>query len=191
MDKNIKNITLIGDSHSQYIYRGLSELVRLENLDLVSKLIPYSGVSAWNVDYSVLNRSRFEGSTIVLMFGECDIRRHLPRFNNAEEAVAKYVFNSINFFKGLDIAFMKPVPQAIDELTAEFRNNKNQWHSFEKRMHQQEKFYESLNNYNIKIIDTVKAIGTDYIDFEHSDGGHHLNEDKSIELAKYIYKAVD
>jgi hypothetical protein len=187
----MKNITVIGDSHAQNLSTGLSEAARLDELELNLNLIVYSGVSAWNFDPTILNKSNIQDSTVILTFGECDIRKYLPRYKNAEEAVHKYVTTTLNFFDGVDIVFQQPVPQSIDELTFEFKKDLAVWQPFENRMYQQNLFYESLKNYNKPVIDIIKAVGTDHLTSEHTDDGCHLKRELSIRLGRYVYNAVD
>lgn len=125
------------------------------------------------------------------MFGEVDIRRFLPKYKNAEVAVERYVNSALNFFDGLDIMFMQPIPQTVDPLTHEFRNNAAIWYTFEHRMAQQENFYKALNTYDQKVIDTVSLLGTDHLRSEHTDDGCHLRRSLSIELGRSMYNAVD
>jgi hypothetical protein len=188
----MKNITVIGDSHASALGVGLSEAKRLYKLDMVSNPIIFSGRSAYNLDYSILDRSNIQDDTTILLnFGECDIRRHLPKHDNAKEVVEKYVNTSLKFFNGLDIVFMLPTPQAIDQLTYEFNYNKDNWHIFERRFKQQTIFYEALRNSGQKIIDIVDAIGVDRLGWEESDDGCHLKRSMLLALGVYIYNAVD
>jgi hypothetical protein len=187
----MKTITVIGDSHASGLGVGLSEATRLNKLDMFSSPIVFSGRSAYNMDYSILNRSNILDSTILLSFGECDIRRHLPKHNNAEEVVEKYIEKSLKFFEGLDVVFMLPTPQATDQLTYEFNHNKDNWYPFKQRFKQQNIFYESLKNSGQKVIDIVDAIGVDRIDHEQTDDGCHLKRNILIDLGLYIYNAVD
>jgi hypothetical protein len=166
-------------------------VVRLDGVEATTRSIVYKGVSAYNVDYSNLDRSDINNTTILFTFGECDIRRHLPKYKNPEEVVEKYVNTSLKFFKGLDVVFMQPVPQAIDELTYEFNSNKEAWHPFEERMAQQKIFYESLKNYNQKVIDISEAIGIDHLTSEYTDDGCHLTRKTAIDLVRYINIAVN
>lgn len=187
----MKNITIIGDSHAETVNSAWDDLTRLQRSQVKTKSIIYSGVSAYNIDYSNLDKSEIEDSTILLVFGECDIRRHLPKFNNAQEVVQKYVHNSLEYFKGFDVIFMQPIPQAIDELTHEFNHNIQAWHSFEKRMEQQKIFYDSLMNSDQKVISMFDAIGQEFLTSDHTDDGCHLNRDIATTLVEYINIAVD
>jgi len=115
----------------------------------------------------------------------------LPKYKNPEEVVEKYVNTSLKFFKGLNVAFMQPVPQAIDELTYEFNSNKEAWHPFEERMAQQKIFYEALKSYNQKVIDIFEAIGINHLTSKYTDDGCHLNRNTAIDLVRYINIAVN
>jgi len=55
-------------------------VVRLDGVEATTRSIVYKGVSAYNVDYSNLDRSDINNTTILFTFGECDIRRHLPKY---------------------------------------------------------------------------------------------------------------
>jgi hypothetical protein len=188
----MKNITVVGDSHAGALGVGLEQAERLYKLDMVSNAIVFSGRSAYNLDYSVLGREKIQDDTTILLnFGECDIRRHLPKHDNAKEVVEKYIDKSLKFFDGLDIVFMLPTPQAIDQLTYEFNYNKDSWYIFERRFKQQTIFYEALKNSGQKIVDTVDAIGVDRLGWEQSDDGCHLKRSMLLQLGVYIYNAVD
>jgi hypothetical protein len=189
----MKNITVVGDSHASALGVALSEASRLYKLDMFSNSIVFSGRSAYTLDYETLvDRSNIQhDTTILLNFGECDIRRHLPKHKNAEQVVEKYVNTSLKFFDGLNIVFMLPTPQAIDQLTYEFNYNKDDWHTFDRRLKQQTIFYEALKNSGQKVIDIVDALGVDRLGWEESDDGCHLKRSLLLKLGVYIYNAVD
>jgi hypothetical protein len=188
----MNNIIIIGDSHAEALNYGWEKASVLDFKKDTHKSIVYSGVSAYNINYSKISKKDIEGSIVILFFGECDIRRNLPKYNNASEVVEKYIDYSLEFFKGCKIFFIKPVPQAIDRLTHEFNKNKAYWYSLEKRLEQQEKFYKSLDNYaNINVIDTPNIIGTNIVTSDYSEDGCHLNKNYCVKLALHIKNVVN
>lgn len=193
MEKN--KTAIIGDSHSNSIYKYLEQLYLSNKTNIrVDWHFPYKGKHCYNVDYSEINLPL--GTTILLLFGEIDIRKSLVKYKNTEEVVKKYINKSVDYFKDCNLYFIKPIPQAEDSLAWEHKPGSKigegkRAYFLEEKIIQQDIFYSTLDKYAPNVIDTPTAIKTNVLGLYDTDDGCHLNEEKSIMLAKYINIAIN
>lgn len=68
--------------------------------------------------YPCLNKFKNDEFTILSWFGYIDVKQFLPldHCKNPEEAVDRYVKQTLNFFSGNKIRFIEPLPQFINAL---------------------------------------------------------------------------
>jgi hypothetical protein len=108
----------------------------------------FKGASAYSSSYRdgypcIKNTLDMDKNSIVMpYFGYIDVKAHLPRTKNAEEAASKYVSQTIKFFEGYNIRFISPIPQFINALGSGSPN-----YDFEDRFPQYEEFKHFLNYY--------------------------------------------
>lgn len=90
-------------------------------------------------EYPCIKKIINENSIIIPFFGYIDVKAHLPHTHNAEEAVIKYIENTIKFFDNKkNIKFLEPLPQFINALGGGFPN-----YEFDIRF----KYYEEYKYY--------------------------------------------
>jgi len=165
-----------------------------QNIVNIKDLHAFPGKHCYNVDYSNIDIPT--GSKILLHFGEIDIRKSLPKYKNTEETVKRYIDKSVDYFKDYELFFIKPIPQAEDSLTWEFKpgatigENKRAYY-LEERLKEQNIFYSTLDQYADNVIDTPSAINTNILKAENTDDGCHLNLENSLKLIKYIDIAIN
>lgn len=192
----MKNILLIGDSHIQGLYAAWTEIIRFQESDCEIEFLEYSGVSAYSVDFSNITQSQIQDKVILMCFGENDIRRRLPKYNNATEVVAKYIQKAKDHFKNNRIIFLQPVPQALDHLTDEFKKKNKDMQGFipytlEERLVQQNNFYRALEESGEEVVTMAGCLGVNFTTEKELEDGCHLNRQHAIDVVRYINKAVD
>lgn len=176
-------IFIVGDSHASRLAFGWGKTDR----KIQMKLKENSGVSAFNVNYNYFSQLDLKDYIILVNFGEVDIRKYLPKYNNAEEVVDQYVKNTLEAFKNNKVVFIEPTPQAEDKDYGKFKYNKNDGFNLIDRLSQQFKFNNRLNTHDIDIIKIKDVIGVEILNSEYTDDGCHLNDKYSIILADYVY----
>lgn len=187
----MKRLILIGDSHIQGLYAAWTELVRLQESNFEVEFIEYSGISAYSVDFSNINPEQIEDHIIFLCFGENDIRRRLPKHDNAKEVVQRYIDKAKFHFKDNRIIFLQPVPQAIDHLTDEFKKKNKAMEGFipytlEERLAQQNNFYAALEESGEEVIKMIDCLGVNFTTEKELEDGCHLNREHWLESVRYI-----
>jgi lysophospholipase L1-like esterase len=192
----MKYITIIGDSHAENLASGFIEYSRINNINVKASFIVYSGVCAYNVDYSNVNIYDLDSNIILVHFGENDIRKQFPKYKNAEETAKKYIQKTLDFFKDNRVIFIGPVPQALNEVIEEFDAYKTEFYPIEKRIEGQRIFNKTLAEYEgIEFISMQKILGIEVATRNHLQDGCHLNRDGVLSAAEYIInyinKAVD
>ena len=188
----MRYITIIGDSHAENLKVGVAEFARLNNIDVKINLITYHGKCIYNVDYADINTQDFSKDIILVHFGEVDIRRKLPKYNNAEETAKKYIEKTLDHFKNNRVIFVQPAPQALDELTYEFQSSEKEIYFLSERIKQQRIFNKTLENYKgIEIIKIIDAIGIEIATEDNVHDGCHLNRETVINLGGYIHNYID
>jgi hypothetical protein len=120
----------------------------------------------------------------------------LPKYKNTENTVKRYIDKSVDYFKDYDIFFIKPIPQAEDNLTWESKpgatlGENRRAYFLNERLEEQNIFYSTLDKYASNVIDTPSAIGTDILKVGNTDDGCHLNPTDSLKLIKYIDIAIN
>jgi hypothetical protein len=193
----MKTIVLIGDSHVQGLHSAWSELVRLKESKFDIEIIQYSGKSAYSVDFSDIDLESLKDKIILIYFGENDIRRRLPKHDNAKDVVDIYVKKALKYFKGNRVIFVQPPPQALDHLTHEFNHTNELMKGFvpytiKERLEQQTNFYRALEEFDgIELIRMKDALGISVASEVELEDGCHLNREHTTKVVTYINKVVD
>jgi hypothetical protein len=188
----MKNITIVGDSHSEALASGFCEFARINKIDIKTNYIRYGGVCAYNVDYNNINKHDVQGDVILAHFGENDCRRKLPRYNNAEETAKKYIEKTLEYFKDNRVIFVQHPPQALDELTHEFQFAQKSFNPLSERLKQQRIFYKTLENYDgIEVIKIYDVLGIEVGTEDDLQDGCHLTRSNVVALAEYINNYID
>ena len=87
------NKIFIGDSHIQSIALLLQQKYNKIYADKKWPNVEIStpGRSAYKLDYSELVIPDISDKIVIVLFGENDIRKHLPKYDNASSVVDAYV----------------------------------------------------------------------------------------------------
>ena len=178
------NFVLVGDSHVDRIAFGYNRLgqepVKFSNI----------GMTAYSAELPK-EISLYKNASIIVNFGEIDIRCKLPKYNNAEKVVDQYINKTLNKFGRDKVIFLEPTPQSEDKLIEKYQTYKYDRYPLEERIVQQEIFYKALNSYNLNVIKMKNAIGVDVLTDQYTDDGCHLNDKYSYVLAEYINRYLD
>lgn len=179
---------LIGDSHARGLGGYSHHLFNSSLSSLDMSHYAKDGQSAYTLEYDKLDMGSLSvGRTSLVFFGECDIRKYLPKYDNAAYVAEMYVNDTYGYF-GKDVLFLEPTPQAIDEIQVPYNDldgNPVKEYEFGERIHQQSLFFEALNRYsNGNVISIKDIIDTDRLTSEHTDDGCHLNK-------KYLKIVID
>jgi hypothetical protein len=142
------------------------------------------GRSAYTLNYKNLNIPDANNLVVLAIFGECDIRNYLPKYNNAKEVVEQYVNKTKEAFPNNRIIFVEPMPQVINLHKLDSK------HTFENRLKQQNKFYEALSTHDIEILKMSDSIGIDRLEDWHTFDQQHLSDECADKLASYLYTMI-
>jgi hypothetical protein len=192
----MKKILLVGDSHIQGLYSAWTEIIRFKESNFDVEFIMKIGSTAYSVDFSDIDLKDTDGKTILICFGEVDIRRRLPRYDNAAEVATKYIQKAKDHFKNNRIVFLQPTPQALTELTHEFLAFNEEMKGFipytlEERLVQQNNFYRALEESGEEVITMAECLGVNFTTEKELEDGCHLNRQHAIDVVRYINKVVD
>ena len=206
-------IYLIGDSHANMVMHSYSTILNNNknnlnfsyecdfNNDVISKYkdntgieiesVRYPGRTAYSVDYNeydIFNSWNKKDSKLFVFLGYNDIKNTLPKYNNAEETINKYINKVLNKFIGFNIRFIEPVPQFQNALWAE-----EEQFSWQERYRQQYlfnnhlKYYSKKNNLK-KPISVSKIIGSDLLNDKYLGSGDHMKENYYKMILENIIK---
>lgn len=202
----IKNMLVIGDSHSGFL---VNKNVHSDFLyEQGVHVLVYSGRPAYSFKYNFDEKNLekaynlIDSDWVVLpFFGEVDIRIHLVNHNNPEDLAKMYVQKTLDFFenKKCKIHFIEPVPQSdifIDPVEYAYAYTDGlPWGrkgSIKERIIMHERFVESLrdeckkNNLDIPISLVKNITKTNELLPEESIDGAHLSKELSDKLCLYI-----
>lgn len=99
-----------------------------------------SGYSAaFLQDCPCIKKPITENTIVMPFFGYIDVKIHLPKYKNPEEAAEVYVEKMINFFDNCQIHFIEPIPQFINRIGTGFP-----LHTFETRYPLHQRFVKAL-----------------------------------------------
>jgi hypothetical protein len=181
------NKIIIGDSHAQTLCDAVYQIYHEKNNNQICPDIQVDepGRTAYTLNYDNLDIPDTTNKIIVVNFGENDIRNYLPKYDNAEEVVDIYVKKTKNKFLNNRIIFIEPVPQSIKEA------NGAAGYSIEKRLEQQEKFYNALSRKDIEIVKISEIIKTDRLTEKETNDNCHLNNNLARKVAQHINDLVE
>lgn len=186
----MKSILFVGDCHVDRLRSAKFAGQKTDNLYFHNN----TGVSGYGMDYSKLGAIP-ETDLVVPMFGYIDIKVHLPRFDNVDEAVERYIKNLTDRFSTEKIRLTEPIPQFIDNL-----GNGTPNYDFEIRYKYYNQYLESLykiasDNNLAEPINLRKIWNTDKLDksFMHNEyiKIDAVSKEKSLILINSILKVVD
>lgn len=204
----IKNMLVIGDSHTGYLIDKKVEhdLFFQDGVHILT----YSGRPCYSFEYAN-GGSKFEevyalidDSWVILpFFGEVDIRIHLVEHDNPELLAKTYVEKTLNFFetKKCKIHFIEPVPQSNVIMEGSefaytyFDYDMIPWGrkgTIEERMAMQNRFVKSLreecskNNLDAPVCVSYNITKTDELMKEESMDGSHLSKELSNKLFLHL-----
>jgi hypothetical protein len=183
-------ITLIGDCHSTRIYEhwdpsqnvdfkawgkagqkawSFDPLEKYKKNRFSSKfetLPPYLGLINSEIEEDTKENLKISFSsiedegTILLWLGYVDIKVALPKYQNAEECVDRYIESSLNYFQNANLIFIEPFPQFIPYIGIKEEGHE-EW-SWQDRKKSNDDFIFHLNkklsSYNIKNIISQEMI---------------------------------
>jgi lysophospholipase L1-like esterase len=185
---DFNRIIVVGDSHAYELSLGLEETGRIAKDKL--KVFSYRGVSAYSIKYDDFKVENYKNDLVLVCFGEADIRRYLPKYDNADMVVDLYIKKTLKTFKDSTIVFLEPPPQVIDidykeiEYKNKYHNNKP--YTLSDRLSQQLKFNSCLNSYSINLIKMKDIFNLEVLDLRHTDDGCHLNSKYARVVAESV-----
>ena len=157
------NIYLIGDCHSVRVLENgrFNQINKKANVNVWGK----AGLSCWKLNIKEMQKdnlisSRLEtgeepmeinfnsvrdNGLIMPWLGYVDIRQHLPKYNNVELIIKKYVDDIILNYPNSKLKFIEPLPQ-FTEMLMKYEGF-NEYYSYEDRIHQNNLFISSLRSY--------------------------------------------
>lgn len=156
-----------GITYGKYVLGG--EVPEKERLKSEVIFSGHPGATGYTCTYTkggfpCIKKEINEDTLVMPWFGYIDIKAHLPRTKNTEEAVARYIEQTTSFFKGYKMQFIEPLPQFINALGSGFPNYK-----FEERYPYYLEYLQLLRKYLSdyglnKPISIEEILGTDKLD---------------------------
>ena len=207
-----KKVLIVGDSHTAFLSGENEKSVLLEDGSWVGShqkdnfyfIWRYAKV-CYNLNFTKLSVPLEkitpildETWTVLLYFGEVDIRIHLGKNKNVEQTVNSYIDQSIKFFNqfGVKVGFICPPPQCdveyFEKATPDYLERFPRTGSSKERVeiyHEFVKFLKlgCLKNNLITPIEIAKNFTEGFSLLEHETcDGSHLSKEINDNILKYL-----
>jgi len=187
------------DTHCEksIFYKNKNEIIYGRNLTeekVVKSEVIFSGhpgATGYTCTYTkggfpCIKKEINEDTLVMPWFGYIDIKAHLPRTKNTEEAVSRYIKQTTSFFKGYKMQFIEPLPQFVNALGGGYPN-----YEFEERypyyLEYLKLLREYLKDYGLnRPISIEEILGTDRL-----DESYECHDCKDCLSPKFINSKLD